>query len=94
MCIRDRVKAHQGPVHDLQFDATRIVSAGGDGLVVVTDITTGELMQQLRGHEGPVLALMFDTEKILSAGVDNTLRQWLWAQESDRGQGQRQVSCV
>ena len=52
--------------------------------MVVTDITTGELMQQ-RGHEGPVLALMFDTEKILSAGVDNTLRQWLWAQESDRG---------
>ena len=29
--------------------------------------------------------VMFDTEKILSAGVDNTLRQWLWAQESDRG---------
>jgi len=83
--ILQKVKAHQGPVHDLQFDATRIVSAGGDGLVVVTDITTGELMQQLRGHEGPVLALMFDTEKILSAGVDNTLRQWLWAQESDRG---------
>ena len=83
--ILQKVKAHKGPVHDLQFDATRIVSAGGDGLVVVTDITTGELMQSLRGHEGPVLALQFDTEKIVSAGVDNTLRQWLWASESDRG---------
>lgn len=83
--VLQRSKAHNGPVFDLQFDATRVVSAGGDALVVVTDVTTGEQIQSLRGHEGPVLQLQFDTTKILSAGTDNTLRQWMWATDADRG---------
>lgn len=83
--ILQRSKAHDGPVFDLQFDATRVVSAGGDALVVVTDVTTGEQIQSLRGHDGPVIQLQFDTSKILSAGVDNTLRQWTWATDADKG---------
>ena len=39
-----------GTFRELQFDATRIVSAGTDCNVVVTDITSGEAVQRLRGH--------------------------------------------
>lgn len=69
----------RGPVFDLQFDATRLVTAGGDGLVVITDLASGYTLQTLRGHKGPALAVAFDTNIILSAGVDNTLREWHWA---------------
>ena len=51
----------------------------------MTDVTTGEQIQSLRGHEGLVVQLQFDTSKILSAGVDNTLRQWTWATDADKG---------
>ena len=32
-----------------------------------------------------MFAIQFDTSKILSAGVDNTLRQWTWATDADKG---------
>ena len=65
-------------VHDLQFDATRVVSAGTDGNIVVTDITTGEPVQSLRGHTKTTLAVAFDPAKIISTSADNTLRHWDW----------------
>lgn len=74
-----RTRPHsRGPVFDLQFDATRLVTAGGDGLVVITDLVSGDTLQTLRGHKGPAIAVAFDTDTILSAGVDNTLREWHW----------------
>ena len=73
-----RCKVHEGSVRELQFDATRIVSAGTDCNVVVTDITSGEAVQRLRGHAGPILAVAFDQVKILSSSADNTLRHWEW----------------
>ena len=76
--VLQRCKAHEGMVHDLQFDATRVVSAGTDGNIVVTDITTGEPVQSLRGHTKTTLAVAFDPAKIISTSADNTLRHWDW----------------
>ena len=78
-------KSHDGSVRDLQFDATRVVSAGGDGLIVVTDITTGEPIQSLRGHTGAALATAFDPAKIISCAADNTLRHWSWGSMGSGG---------
>ena len=73
-----RCKAHDGPVLDLQVDATRVVSCGMDKNVQVVDILTGKILQTLRGHEDTVLAVVFDCNLILSASCDGTLRQWPW----------------
>jgi hypothetical protein len=44
----------------------------------VTDIASGEHLQELRGHSGPVLGVQFDAAKILTISADNTMRQWAW----------------
>ena len=76
--VLQRMKAHRGPIHDLQFDATRVVSAGGDALVVVTDITTGEQIQSLRGHDGPVRALRgsADGSMLATCSSETTRIRW------------------
>ena len=52
-------KAHDGPITDIQFDATKVVSSGVDCLIKVIDITTFQILQTLRGHKGSVLSVAF-----------------------------------
>ena len=61
--------------------------------MVVTDITTGELMQQLRGHEGPVLALMFDTENT-QCGRGQHAEAVALGPGSDRGKSATSFMCM
>lgn len=56
-----------------------MVSCSNDGVIAVTDLTTGDCVMSLRGHKGAVLAVAFDRSKIISAGDDDTLRIWVWA---------------
>ena len=59
-----------------------MVSCSADGVIAVTDLTTGDRTRTLRGHEGAVLAVAFDRSKIISASDDGTLRTWVWASRS------------
>ena len=71
-------KAHDGPVNDLYFDATKLVSCGMDSLVKIIDVTTCQVLHTLRGHQGPILRIAFDSQMILTASKDWTLRRWMW----------------
>ncbi|CAM9393000.1 unnamed protein product [Choristocarpus tenellus] len=75
---------HKGPVRQLQFDATKVVSCGMDHIVAVTDLTTGETIMSLRGHTGDVLGVAFDARKIISASNDGTIRTWEWGTRGER----------
>ena len=84
--VRHIKGVHEGLIHTIQFDATRIVSGGADNNVCVTDIGTGTVLQTLRGHTNQILAISFDTARILSAGRDSELRYWIWGEKREGAQ--------
>lgn len=55
-----------------------VVSGSEDGTLLIWDVVTKDVLQQLRGHEGAVLGV--DThpseKKMASAGIDRTVRVW------------------
>jgi WD40 repeat protein len=58
---------------DISVDSTRMASGGQDGLLVIWDIETGKLLEELSLHQGVVTAVMFHPERklLISAGSDN-----------------------
>lgn len=67
-------------IHALQFDAYKIVSSGGDGRLVVSDLFTGEPLQVTLAPHGatPIAGLQFDTDRLLTVAVDRSVKVWAW----------------
>jgi|GEM_PF-235701 len=67
-------------VNALTFSPDSQLAAAGmsDGLILLWDVTTGQLLARFEGHDGQVKRVRFssDGQTILSTGVDGTLRQW------------------
>ncbi|CAL1353394.1 unnamed protein product [Linum trigynum] len=59
-----------------EFPEGGIVSGGMDTLVLVWNLSTGELVQTLRGHQLQVTGVVLDNEDIISSSVDCTLKRW------------------
>jgi WD40 repeat protein len=55
-----------------------VLSAGGDGVVILWDMASGEALRRYEGHQGNVLGAVFTPggRTILSAAVDSTVREW------------------
>ena len=79
-------RAHSGPVLDLQFDATKIVSCGMDCNIQIIDIMSGEILHTLRGHQSAIRSISFDSIMIISISCDWTIRKWYWNKSSSQNQ--------
>jgi transcription initiation factor TFIID subunit 5 len=55
-----------------------VVSAGEDKKVILWDLGTGKMMQELTGHTDTIRALSFSQEgsMLASGGLDNTVCLW------------------
>jgi WD40 repeat protein/DNA-binding SARP family transcriptional activator len=55
-----------------------VLSAGGDGVIILWDMESGEALRRYEGHQGNILGAVFTPggRTILSAAVDSTLREW------------------
>jgi len=74
-----RFELHRGAVTALQFDAIKIVTAGADLCVRVTDIISGRPLQEFpAAHDSPVVALQFDLSNLVTASVDRVMKVWEW----------------
>ncbi|EGJ31600.1 MULTISPECIES: hypothetical protein [Moorena] len=75
-----RLVKHQGRVKQVAFrrDGQHLASAGGDGIVRLWDINTGQVQQELKAHWGWVwpMALSWDGQLLASAAVDGIVRLW------------------
>jgi tetratricopeptide (TPR) repeat protein len=70
---------HRGAVTAMQFDAVKIVTAGTDLAVKVTDIISGRVLQEFASaHEAPVVALQFDLRNLMTASIDHIVKLWKW----------------
>ena len=71
--ILRKVQAHEKSVRSLHFDATRIFSVGNDGLVVITDITTGDIIERFWAqwtHGTQTSNIQLPTTYVLILSVD------------------------
>ena len=73
----------QDPTEDAKW--AFVVSGSEDGTLLLWDVVTKNVLQQLRGHEGPVLGV--DTHPshkwMVSAGLDKTIRVWICDEEGE-----------
>jgi WD40 repeat protein len=67
-------------IWDIAFNlqGTVLASAGGDGIVRLWDVNSGELLSTLAGHEDAVTSLSFspDGSILVSGGLDGRLLLW------------------
>jgi F-box/WD-40 domain protein MET30 len=73
-----RTLLHSHGVMCLQFcDILNIVITGtNDNLVIVWDLTTGQMLRKLKGHTRCIRALQFDEAKLVTGSMDHTLKIW------------------
>jgi F-box and WD-40 domain protein 1/11 len=77
--IRPPLRAHQGSVLCLQFDADPeedlIVSGSSDATVVLWKFSTGQIIQRLRkAHRESVLNVRFDKRVLVTCSKDKTIK--------------------
>lgn len=65
-----------------------VVSGSEDGTILLWDVGTKDVLQQLRGHEGAVLCVdTHPTERrMVSAGMDKTVRVWVCDEDGEEFQ--------
>lgn len=70
---------HRGAVTAMQSDAVKIVTAGTDLSVKVTDVISGNIIQEFEAaHKAPIVALQFDAGHVVTASIDHTVKLWRW----------------
>ena len=59
-------------------DATRVVTAGHEGVARIHDATTGEMLVELVGHTGVIKSAQFlpDGTRVATASYDHSVRLW------------------
>ncbi|KAA0171407.1 hypothetical protein FNF27_06317 [Cafeteria roenbergensis] len=80
-----RYELHKGPVTAMQFDAVKLVTAGADLCVKVSDILSGQVLQQFENaHATPVIALQFDVDHLVTAAAGRDVKVWDWESTNPR----------
>lgn len=69
------VEIHDDLVYGLAWSGTTLYTAGGDKMIGVIDLGSGET-KRLEGHTGPVLAVAASGARLVSGGADGTIRVW------------------
>lgn len=82
--FRQCLDVHQHKsVLSLQFDTTKIVSAGLDHCIAVSDLASGQVLQRLAGHTCRILSIQFDPVQLLSVSEDGQMRLWCWSRTEE-----------
>jgi len=78
--ISAELAGHQGYVSSCSFvDADHVLTASGDGMCALFNITTQNLLMEFRGHDSDVMDISLSPDNpsiFLSSSVDSTVRLW------------------
>ena len=67
-------EGHNAAVNAIQIHGNKIVSASGDRLIRIWDMTTGGCEKTVSGHQKGIACVQYDGRRIVSGSSDNTVR--------------------
>ncbi|KAK5079719.1 hypothetical protein LTR70_008354 [Exophiala xenobiotica] len=67
-------EGHSAAVNAIQIHGNKIVSASGDRLIRVWNISTGMVDKVISGHQKGIACVQYDGKRIVSGSSDNTVR--------------------
>ena len=59
LALRCTLRGHEGPVNAIGLQASRVVSASGDGKMILWDIETGQRQRTFEGHDRGLACIEF-----------------------------------
>ncbi|OBZ76675.1 F-box/WD repeat-containing protein pof11 [Grifola frondosa] len=69
-------RGHEGPVNAVGLQGTRVVSASGDGKMMLWDIASGERLRTIEGHDRGLACIEFKDDLIVSGSNDCKIKVW------------------
>jgi F-box and WD-40 domain protein 1/11 len=74
--LKHTLRGHEGPVNAVGLQGTRVVSASGDGRMIMWDVRTGERLRTLEGHDRGLACIEFKGDLIVSGSNDCKIKVW------------------
>ena len=65
---------HEGPVNAVGLQGDRVVSASGDGKMILWDVTRGERLRTFEGHERGLACIEFKVRFLLPLAFGSYVR--------------------
>ncbi len=57
--LRSTLRGHEGPVNAVGLQGNRVVSASGDGKMILWDVASGERLRTFEGHDRGLACIEF-----------------------------------
>lgn len=70
------LSGHDGPVNAVGLQDDKVVSASGDGKIMLWDIPTGERLRTFEGHDRGLACIEFRGDLIISGSNDKKIKIW------------------
>ena len=67
LALHCTLRGHEGPVNAIGLQDSRVVSASGDGKMILWDIDSGERLRTFEGHDRGLACIEFKVGYLLSA---------------------------
>lgn len=74
--LRATLAGHEGPVNAVGLQAPHVVSASGDGRMILWDVYSGARIRTFEGHERGLACIEFKDDLIVSGSNDCTIKVW------------------
>ncbi|KAL0071274.1 hypothetical protein AAF712_001840 [Marasmius tenuissimus] len=70
------LEGHEGPVNALGLEGGHVVSASGDGRMILWDVATGARLRTFEGHDRGLACIAFKDRFIVSGSNDCKIKIW------------------
>jgi F-box and WD-40 domain protein 1/11 len=74
--LRCTLRGHEGPVNAVGLQGARVVSASGDGKMILWDVRTGARLRTFEGHDRGLACIEFKAGLIVSGSNDCKIKVW------------------
>ncbi|KAB5588724.1 F-box and WD40 domain containing protein [Ceratobasidium theobromae] len=70
------LKGHDGPVNAVGLQGNHVVSASGDGTMILWDVESGSRVRTFAGHDKGLACVEFKGDTIISGSNDRKIKVW------------------